>query len=82
MKPILKRIIASIMALCIVGLTCVATSAAQDNQDVVVTILMDKPNYSASDTANVTVRVSNNSTNQLRDVVICVETDNWLLAKG
>lgn len=78
-----KKIIALLLtAIMLFSTVAIAAYADENGKNVLVTIITDKTDYSATDTAKVTVKVENKSGQKLTGVVISAKADNWRLAKG
>ncbi len=82
MKKTLKMLSLLLIALILISTISVGVNADTAAEDVAITITTDKTNYSATDTANVSVTVENKSGEDLKNTVIYVDADNWMLAKG
>ena len=83
MKKTLKLLALLLIAAIVFSTICIGVNAeSTSDENVVVTISTDKSSYSATDTAHVSVKVENKSGRALDDVVLFVQADNWLLAKG
>ena len=83
MKKTLKLLALLLIAAIVFSTICIGVNAeSTSDENVVVTISTDKSSYSVTDTAQVSVKVENKSGEELKNAVICVDADNWMLAKG
>ena len=83
MKKATRIVSIILIAVILISTVCIGVNAeGNSNENVVVTISTDKSSYSATDTAHVSVKVENKSGEELKNAVICVDADNWMLAKG
>ena len=78
-----KKIFAILLCAALLFSTvAMGVSADKNVNTLLVKVLTDKTNYSATDSARVTVKVENKSDKTLSGEVISAKADNWLLAKG